>query len=174
MISQLLQPYLSYIALGSAVLSVICLILAIAAISANRRMRRRLQQWKAIGSATDLEDVFTSTTQAVAALRQKVSETEASLHDVQAELKTKVSTPAMRRYNAFAEVGSDLSYSVALLDDVGDGVVLTSIYGRDDSVTYGKPVQGGDSDYLLTAEEQSVIRAVIQNKAADKVAVKTS
>ena len=44
------------------------------------------------------------------------------------------------RYNAFSDVGSDLSYALALLTREGDGVVLSSIYSREDTRTYGKSV----------------------------------
>ena len=44
------------------------------------------------------------------------------------------------RYNAFADVGSDLSYALALLTRDGDGVVLSSIYSREETRTYGKAV----------------------------------
>lgn len=168
----ILQQYLPYIALASVALSIICLVIAIVAISTNRRMKRRLQQWKDIGSASDLEAVFEHTKNAVMAIRGQVTEMESDMERVKEEMSGKVSTPAMQRYNAFSEVGSDLSYSVALLDDRGDGVVLTSIYGRDDSVTYGKPIHRGDSDYLLTNEEQTVIRTTL-HKNQEKAAVKT-
>ena len=46
------------------------------------------------------------------------------------------------RYNAFSDVGSDLSYALALLNRDGDGVVLSSIYSREDTRTYGKAVAG--------------------------------
>jgi Protein of unknown function (DUF4446) len=46
------------------------------------------------------------------------------------------------RYNAFSDVGSDLSYALALLTRDGDGVVLSSIYSREDTRTYGKAVAG--------------------------------
>ncbi|WP_206922516.1 DUF4446 family protein [Alicyclobacillus suci] len=169
----LLQPYLPYITVGAGVLSIICLIIAIVALASSRRMKRRLSQWKDIASTSDLEDVFLSTKQAVKSIQEQMSDVEMALAQMHEALQRKVSTPVMQRYNAFAEVGSDLSYSVAFLDDVGDGVVLTSIYGRDDSVTYGKPVVHGDSEYLLTAEEQKVIESVMQHEASDKVKVKS-
>lgn len=174
MFLQLLQPYLLYIALGAGVLSIICLILAISAMASSRRMKRRLLQWKDISSTSDLEDVFASTKQAVKSIQLQMSEVETALSQMHEALQHKVSTPVMQRYNAFAEVGSDLSYSVALLDDTGDGVVLTSIYGRDDSVTYGKPVYRGDSDYLLTSEEQKVIDSVMHRESPVRVEVKSS
>lgn len=45
------------------------------------------------------------------------------------------------RFRAFDDMGSDLSYAVALLDSYNDGVILTSIFGREDSRSYVKPVE---------------------------------
>ena len=57
------------------------------------------------------------------------------------------------RYNAFRETGSDLSFSLALLDRDLDGIVLTSLFGREESRCYGKPVKQGKSSYFLSEEE---------------------
>ena len=61
------------------------------------------------------------------------------------------------RYNAFSNTGSDLSYSIALLDNYNTGVILSSIYGREESVTYAKPVDNGNSRYPLSVEEEMVL-----------------
>lgn len=62
------------------------------------------------------------------------------------------------RFNAFQGVGSDLSFTVAFLDGRKDGVVLSSLSGRDESRVYAKPWQGGQSAYQLTAEEKDAVR----------------
>ena len=54
--------------------------------------------------------------------------------------RTEVPRVGFVRFNAFSDVGSDLSYALALLNRDGDGVVLTSIYSREDTRTYGKAV----------------------------------
>jgi hypothetical protein len=61
------------------------------------------------------------------------------------------------RYNAFSEQGSDLSFSIALLDERKDGVVLTGLHSRDISYLYAKPVTGGASTYALSNEEKEAI-----------------
>lgn len=66
------------------------------------------------------------------------------------------------RFNAYDEMGSDLSYSVALLDEKGDGVVLSSLYGRHESRTYAKPIAQGESTYLLSEEEKEAIAKALQ------------
>ena len=61
------------------------------------------------------------------------------------------------RYNAFSDTGSDLSFSVAMLDSFNDGFIITGIYGRNESVTYAKPIIKGISKYPLSVEEELVL-----------------
>jgi hypothetical protein len=66
------------------------------------------------------------------------------------------------RYDAFEDVGGRLSFSCALLDDHGNGVVVTSINGRQDTRVYAKPVVGGRSSYNLSIEEEEAIRQALE------------
>jgi len=61
------------------------------------------------------------------------------------------------RYNAFENVGSDLSFSIALLDANDDGFVINGIYSRDSSCTYAKPINNGVAKYVLSAEEMQAV-----------------
>jgi len=61
------------------------------------------------------------------------------------------------RYNSFSDVGSDQSFTLALLNRDGDGVVLTSIFGREETRTYGKSVRGFVPQQGVSKEEQSAI-----------------
>lgn len=72
-------------------------------------------------------------------------------------LRSALRKVAVVRYDAFAESGGRQSFSVALLDDEGNGVVLTGIHSRSDLRVYAKPVVGGDSPLTLTGEEREAI-----------------
>ncbi|MBP2655907.1 MAG: hypothetical protein H6Q73_3476 [Firmicutes bacterium] len=61
------------------------------------------------------------------------------------------------RFNAFEDMGGDLSFALALLDSKNNGVVISSIYGRNESRIYAKPVENGQSSYHLSDEEKSSI-----------------
>ena len=65
------------------------------------------------------------------------------------------------RYDAFEDVGGRLSFSCALLDDLGNGVVVTSINGRQDTRVYAKPITEGRSQYNLSIEEEEAIRQAL-------------
>jgi len=64
---------------------------------------------------------------------------------------------AVVRYDAFEEMGGRLSWSLALLDDSGDGVVLTSIRGRNEARTYAKSVAGWSGEQDLSPEESEAV-----------------
>ena len=67
------------------------------------------------------------------------------------------------RYNAFKDTGSDLSFTLALLDKYNNGVVLNGIYARDSSNIYAKPIENGASKYVLSDEEKEAINRAINN-----------
>lgn len=67
------------------------------------------------------------------------------------------------RYNAFSDTGSDLSFSIAMLDTFNDGFIITGIYGRNESITYAKPISKGTSKYPLSVEEEMVLNRSIKS-----------
>jgi len=68
---------------------------------------------------------------------------------------------ALIRYDAFEDVGGRLSFSCAMLDEHGSGVVLTSINGRQETRVYAKPIAEGRSGYNLSSEEEEAIRQAL-------------
>ena len=70
---------------------------------------------------------------------------------------------ALLRYDAFEDVGGRLSFSCALLDEYGSGVVLTSINGRQETRVYAKPIAAGRSSYNLSQEEAEAIREALES-----------
>ena len=73
------------------------------------------------------------------------------------ESKFSVQKIGIIRYNPFSNVGSDQSFSIALLDSNNNGVVISSLFGRDGNRVYGKPIKNGRSEYSLSEEEKKAI-----------------
>ena len=84
------------------------------------------------------------------ALRQEVAALKAEASDALRHL-------AVVRYDAFGDMGGHLSWSLALLDDGGHGVVLTSIHGRSEARTYAKNVAGWTCEQQLSPEESEAL-----------------
>lgn len=79
-------------------------------------------------------------------------------------LEGAVSHSAVIRYDAFNETSGRQSSSVALLDDRGDGVVLSAILQRDQARVYAKPVVGGNSTLELSPEEIEAMAAAREQR----------
>jgi hypothetical protein len=83
-------------------------------------------------------------------LRQEVAALKAENADALRHL-------SVVRYDAFGDVGGHLSWSLALLDDAGHGVVLTSIHGRSEARTYAKSIASWSCEQQLSPEEEEAI-----------------
>ena len=100
----------------------------------------------------------------VTALEQHRPAGEADLATLRADLGQALRHVAVVRYDAFGDMGGRLSFSAAIVDDDGDGLVLSSIHARGESRTYAKGVVGGSSDATLTPEEQQALAAARTGK----------
>ena len=83
-------------------------------------------------------------------LRQEVAALKAESSDALRHL-------SVVRYDAFGDVGGHLSWSLAVLDDSGHGVVLTSIHGRSEARTYAKSISSWSCEQQLSPEEEEAI-----------------
>ena len=133
-------------------------------------------QLSALGEhVADLRSGLERLTPELAAVRGELNDMGGRLTGVQADLTTiraelaAAASPApdptalrhvaLVRYDAFADVGGRLSYSLALLDDTRSGLVLTTLAGKSDVRTYARTISAGTADGTLTAEEQQAIEA---------------
>jgi hypothetical protein len=82
------------------------------------------------------------------------------LEEARTELRETLQHLAVVRYDAYGEMSGRLSWSMALLDDNGDGVVLTSINSRNDARSYAKEVKAFESDAKLSPEEEEAIETL--------------
>ncbi len=124
-------------------LAVLSLVVALAALAVSVTLLRRLGAARRAMDAEALPEDVHGLRQEVAALR---AEARGSLRHV-----------AVVRYDAFADMGGHLSWSLALLDDGGNGVVLTSIHGRSDARSYAKNVAAWSAEQPLSPEEDEAI-----------------
>ena len=147
----------AWIAIGAAVVAVVALILALVMTSRIRRMRRDyLVLQEGVDGETFIEAVARKTA-AVDELRVDVGALSRDVSGLRGDLADAIRHVAVVRYDAFNDMGGRMSFSAALLDDAGDGVVLSSINGRTETRTYAKGVKAGGSDAELSPEEVQVI-----------------
>lgn len=138
-------------------------ILSLVQLSLYRRLAGQFRRYRALvekAGPQGLGDALAACARMVDTVDGRIGEIRRRQRELERELRTCVRTPGVVRFNAFDDVGSDLSYACALLDAKGDGVVLSGLFGRYEARTYAKPVKEGDSPYHLTDEEKDAIMAV--------------
>lgn len=144
---------LTLVALVAIVLSVLAVLFAI--VGGGGRSK---EPEGPIEMSEALRGVLTGQGQRIERLEQAVRMLNATDKRQQVLIDGSVRHVALVRFDAFEDVGGRLSFSCALLDDHGTGVVLTSINGRQETRVYAKPVTMGSSSYNLSTEEAEAIR----------------
>jgi len=110
----------------------------------------------------NIEQLLIKTGEDINNVHLDINNIQNNLDKMETKLSFAIQKVGFVRYNAFGNMGSDLSFSIALLDSFQNGFVLTSIYGRDYTTSYAKPLKFGKSVYPLSVEEmQAIDRAII-------------
>lgn len=99
--------------------------------------------------------------------KKKIEKLSRDLDNLKEENKYSLQKVGIVRFNPFPEVGGNQSFSIALLNDNNDGVVITSLYSREENRVYGKPIKNGISEYLLSKEEKIAIKKAINKNEKD-------
>ncbi|MFH1423659.1 MAG: DUF4446 family protein [Candidatus Nealsonbacteria bacterium] len=94
-------------------------------------------------------------------LESDLGETSRELADLKQSNKKNLQKVGMVRFNPFKEGGGDQSFSIAVLDALNNGFVITSLYSNATSRVYSKPIANGASTYTLSQEEKEAISKAI-------------
>ncbi|EEG76932.1 DUF4446 family protein [Dethiobacter alkaliphilus] len=121
-------------------------------------LSRRYQEFMVGGNGESLEGTLENLFADIRMVNESINSNRKRMEKIEKVLDTATRGIGVVRFNAFQETGSDLSFAVAYLDAQRNGVVISSIYGREESRTYAKPVKNGESTYQLSMEEQEAIR----------------
>lgn len=138
----------------------VMLVMLIWLIVVNSKLNHSVKHYRSLMRGMkdrNLEEILNEHLTSVKFALERIDEVELSNKRLENIAKACFQRMSVKRFNAFENTGSDLSYAVALLDMNGNGVILSSIYGRDESRTYAKPIVNGKSKYHLSGEEEEVL-----------------
>lgn len=126
------------------------------------KLRKELKYLLKGNSGQNLESILLDLARDKEILKEELINLRKYNEDLNQRLLSAVQKVGIVRYKALPDLGSELSFSVALLDSQNNGVVITSLYGREQCLVYGKPVEKGVSTYPLTAEEVKAIQKAME------------
>ena len=127
----------------------------------NKKYKEFMQK---LGNGKNIEEDLENYMYRVDRVEKQNGEINGIIKGMNKNLEKCVQKIGIVRYNAFKDVGSDLSFTLAMLDENNDGVVLNGIYSREMSNIYAKPVEKGKSTYTLSEEEQEAIKKALGPK----------
>lgn len=140
--------------------SALVLVLLVAVVLLALKVRTVARRWSGLmdgASSGNLEQILQGHLDRSERIGRRLDETDSRLIDLETKMGTAKRYVGLIRYDAFEDVGGSQSFSLAVYDEQGDGVVLTSQVGRADCRVYAKEIKGGRSERELSAEEQRAI-----------------
>lgn len=121
------------------------------------RLERRLAHLLRGKHGNDLEDAINSIATDLKSVKQSIIMIAKELESMDARIRRSVTKVSTLRFNPFKAEGGNHSFTTALLNEDGDGVVLSGLYARNETRVYAKPVKKLGSEHELTKEEREVI-----------------
>lgn len=156
-LNQIAQANLAIILSVIVVLLVLLVILSIILWVKLSKAKKRYNLLVNGATGENLEDIIADNIAKMNELVVKNKEIDEDYAELKALFTRSIQKVAVHRFCAFADMGGDLSYAVALLDYQNNGVIFSSIFGRQESCTYVKPIENGVSKYPLSQEENKVL-----------------
>lgn len=153
-----------YLVISCIVNIVLIIVTMINIIMLTKINKKYIKFMKQLGNGSNLDEMLRDYLRDVKEIKQDNSEIKAYYTKLDSDIASCIQKVGLVRYNAFRDVGSDLSFAIALLDGNDTGVVLNGLYGSESSNIYAKPIKGGVSTYQLSEEEKYALEIAEQTK----------
>lgn len=158
-----INELIPYLIVGMIIIIILLFIMVIVLFKAVGRVESKYKRLMKGTNNKNLEEILLERLNSIDEAKEISEKALKECERLELKIKDCIQKVAIMRYKAFENVGSDLSFSIAMLDDKNDGLILTGIYGRQESTTYAKPIDKGISRYDLSEEELYVL-----NEASNK------
>jgi hypothetical protein len=112
--------------------------------------------------AKNMESLIAELTKKTKELEEERKKTELQITSIDKRLAQSIRNIETVRFNPFPQVGGNQSFAMSLLNDEGNGVFISSLYSRDRTSLFAKPIKAGQSEFELTKEEKNVLKKSIK------------
>jgi hypothetical protein len=119
---------------------------------------KRLKRFFLGKKAKDLEDTISILESDIIKLNKAKDSIEKEITQINTKIRKSVRGLETIRFNPFPDQGSNQSFAIGMLNEDGDGLVMSSLYSRERMSVFAKPIKGGISEYELSAEEKEALQ----------------
>lgn len=152
-----IENYSSILLIALATILVVLVVVVAWVFLTLKKFQLRYANISAAVETGNLTEIITNQSDEIRKLQNGQAKIERDQNHLDQSLALAVQKIGLVRFDAFDDVGGKLSFSLALLDHKGDGILLSSINGRSENRVYAKPVKEGVSIYNLSIEEKEAI-----------------
>lgn len=157
----------SAILIGSIAVNVILTAIVLLFIFKLKKVEKRYSEFiSKFNSNGNIENTFKEMEKMVNNVNEENKIIKANCKSLEKQLNECFQNIGIVKYDAFDDVGSKLSFAIALLDNNDNGFIINSVYGRSSSNVYAKRVENGNSTQTLSEEE---IKALNKAKELKKI-----
>lgn len=150
--------------LGWVIITIILFLMIIILMIKLSRLNKKYKKFlEKLGKGNNIEEDLETYMYRVEKVERQNAEISNYVKSLDEDLTKCIQKVGIVRYSAFKDTGSDLSFTLALLDEHNDGVVLNGIYSREMSNIYAKPVKNGESSYTMSDEEKLAVQKAINS-----------
>ena len=154
---------IGYVVLGMAGVILLMFIMLIVTMAKNSSTRKKYKKFMAGENGKNLEKAILDKFSTVDVLEADVHELSERVEDVSGKLVSSYQKIGLVKYDAFKEMGGNLSFALCLLDDNNNGFILNTMHGRESSYTYIKEIENGTAYSTLGEEEKQALQKAISS-----------
>ena len=148
---------IGYILIGIAAVLLILLIMLIVLLVKYSKIKKRYDKFMSGKNATSLEDDMRGVFEDMKLLKATADRNKKDIRILYKNMESTFQKLGIVKYDAFNQMGGQLSFSLALLDENNDGFILNSVHSSDGCYSYTKEIKGGTSSISLGAEEEKAL-----------------
>ncbi len=145
-----------------SILLLICIVTSILFVLKNVRLEKKLNQFMAGKDGLSLEENILSIHEENKYLKSCADRNKKDIRTLYKKMERTICKVGLIKYDAFQQMGGQLSFSLALLDEHNDGFIINSVHGTDGCYSYTKAITGGVCKLALGKEEEKALAMALQ------------
>jgi len=158
---------LYFIVLYGAILNILALFIIVIQGAKISKIKKRYENLARNNEGKNIEEIIHQYYEKIDSMDIRINKQDIQISKVESKLINCIQKVGIVKFNAFDDIGGELSFTLAVLDEQNNGIIITNIYSRSNNVTYGKTVKKGRATVVLSAEElQALDRA--KNNSLDE------
>lgn len=148
--------------LGGALKAEIIAIVAIGIVSVftlvlHLVLYTRLKKLFKGGKAQNIDDILVAYRVAIEDIYESLDKTKETIDNHENRIKKSVKTPKTIRFNAWGDMSGAQSFTTKITDEEGNGVIMSTLYAREKTSIFAKPITNWSAEQELSDEEKELL-----------------